>query len=172
MAREKGDARGTAPPAASPPDAGSEPPPPSQTAPPPQTGAGTTGYSAASGPIRRPDERLVRRGAAPPPEPTPPTQQGQVSRAARVVEPANVTGRLVPGDRAALSAALAELIARAGGAEAARRPEGSDLVIEVVVPRAAYADFARGLAGLGQWVVARAAPDLPPAVRVLISIAP
>ena len=89
-----------------------------------------------------------------------------------MLAPADVTIRLVASDRAALSASLADLVARAGGSEAGRRPDGRDLAIEVVVPRAAYAEFAREVARLGQTADVRGAPDLPPAVRVLIRIAP
>jgi hypothetical protein len=73
----------------------------------------------------------------------------------------DVSGRLVAGDRAAAEAALAELRNRLGVAEAFRRDAGGGTVsIEMVVPRAAYAELMRGLAGIGAWTVDREpAPD-------------
>jgi anti-sigma factor RsiW len=139
----------------------------------PETGG--PGSRARDSSMHAPPAAEVReRADAPPPPAFPPTAQEQrlARRGASMLAPSDVTIRLVTSDRAALSAALADLVTRAGGAEAGRRPDGSDLVIEVVVPRPAYAEFARGVARLGQTADVPEAPELPPSVRVLIRIAP
>jgi Putative zinc-finger len=112
----------------------------------------------------------MERSASPPP-PAPGVGGESGPGAARMPMP-DVTGRLLPRDRASLPSALAEVVARASGFEAARRAEGGDLVVEVFVARAAYPGFTRDVAGLGEWVVTQEPVSLPPTVRVLIRIAP
>jgi hypothetical protein len=167
-----GDQRGTSESAARlalEPARGPEPVPSPPPVPPRQetgaTGSGTRDLPAYA---RQPTEARESRSTSSPPARADETL-GRLT--ARMLAP-DVTIRLVASDRAALSASLADLVARAGGAEAGRRPDGSDLVIEVVVPRAAYAEFAREVVRLGQTADVRGAPELPPAVRVLIRIAP
>ena len=65
--------------------------------------------------------------------------------------PADVEGRLEVRDRSAAVAALPDLLTKVGGSEAARRQDGADLVVEVLIPEARYDDFARGLEALGTW---------------------
>ena len=55
------------------------------------------------------------------------------------------------GDRKRAVAALPDLLSKVGGGETARRQDGSDIVIEVLIPEARYDDFARSLEGLGVW---------------------
>ncbi|MGH7275948.1 MAG: hypothetical protein ACREIY_02835, partial [Candidatus Rokuibacteriota bacterium] len=64
----------------------------------------------------------------------------------------------------------AELVAKAGGREVARRqtPDGS--LIEVAIPRAAFPEFARGLAAIGRWQPAREVDPLPALVRVEVHL--
>ena len=65
--------------------------------------------------------------------------------------PPDVAGRLEVRDRSVAVAALPDLLAKVGGSEAARRQDGADLVVEVLIPEARYDDFARGLEALGTW---------------------
>jgi hypothetical protein len=88
--------------------------------------------------------------------------------------PADVAGRLKVTDRPAAVAGLTELLSKVGGSEIARRQDGSETVIEVLVPEARYDELVRGLEGLGSW----SAPGLPqrvmrdaPYLRVPIRIA-
>jgi anti-sigma factor RsiW len=64
---------------------------------------------------------------------------------------ADVAGRLQVRDRSAAVAALPDLLSKVGGSETTRRQDGSDVVIEVLIPEARYDDFARGLEALGTW---------------------
>ena len=134
-----------------------------------EPGSGTRDSSTHARPLAE-----VRERADPPSPPAfaPEAQEQRLARrAASMLTPADVTIRLVTSDRAAVSAALADLVTRAGGAQADRRPDGSDLVIEVVVPRPAYAEFAQGVVRLGQTANVSEAPELPASVRVLVRIA-
>jgi hypothetical protein len=61
------------------------------------------------------------------------------------------TGRLASPDPAAAERALADLAARLGGSVVGRAPDGSDVVVELVIPAERRADFARDVARLGTW---------------------
>lgn len=109
--------------------------------------------------------------AAPPaPAPGPPAaaesfgekrERGQMERklsapsAGRVAglsaRPADVAGRLEVRDRSVAVAALPDLLSKVGGSETARRQDGSDVIIEVLIPEVRYDDFARSLEALGVW---------------------
>ena len=65
--------------------------------------------------------------------------------------PADVTGRLEVRDRSVAVAALPDLLSKVGGSETARRQDGSDIVIEVLIPEVRYDDFVRNLEALGAW---------------------
>jgi hypothetical protein len=65
--------------------------------------------------------------------------------------PADVAGRLEVRDRSDAVAALPDLLSKVGGRETARRQDGPDIVIEVLVPEVRYDDFARNLESLGAW---------------------
>jgi hypothetical protein len=92
---------------------------------------------------------------------------------ARAPGPADVSGELRVGDRAAAREALAALVARLGGVQLS--PPGQGVVaraevIEVLVPRGAYRDLTDALAKLGQWRPEREPMELPPMVRVTLHI--
>jgi len=73
-------------------------------------------------------------------------------------------------DRDAALGRLAELVARVGGVEDRRLdgPEGP--IIELTIPREAYAEFARELARLGRWQPTREPTALPAQARVVVRI--
>lgn len=91
--------------------------------------------------------------------------------AARVAPAAlDVTGRLSVADRDAALRALDDLVAKAGGREVARRALPDGLAIELAIPRAAWPEFARGLARLGRFTPEREAAELPDDVRVSLRL--
>jgi hypothetical protein len=65
--------------------------------------------------------------------------------------PADVAGRLEVRDRSVAVAALPDLLSKVGGSETARRQDGTDIVIEVLIPEVRYDDFVRNLESLGAW---------------------
>jgi len=83
---------------------------------------------------------------------------------------ADLSGHLVVKDRDAAARALAELATRAGGREITRRATADATVMELVIPRAAWAEFARGLARLGTWSPEREPAELPAEIRVALRI--
>ncbi len=112
-----------------------------------------------------PEEKEQARGAPPVPS---------VHRfAARALVTVDVAGRLAARDREATRRALSDLVARLEGRELARRPDptlpGAELV-EIVIPRAAYAEFTAGLAGLGQWTPEREVFESPTDVRIVVRL--
>ena len=85
-------------------------------------------------------ERLPRiLGPAPP---------AQANRQASAL---SFSGLLAVKDRRAAEQGLAELLVRVGGSEISRRRDAAQSVVEVAVPEARYAEFARGLTALGVW---------------------
>lgn len=112
-----------------------------------------------------PEEKEQARGAPPAPS---------VHRfAARALVTVDVSGRLAARDREATQRALSDLVARLEGRELARRPDptlpGAELV-EIVIPRAAYAEFTAGLARLGQWTPEREVFESPTDVRIVVRL--
>ena len=85
--------------------------------------------------------------------PAPPAQANRQAAAP------SLSGLLAVKDRGAAEQGLAELLARVGGSEISRRRDAAQSVVEVSVPEARYAEFARGLTSLGVW-----SPDLHPTV--------
>ncbi len=79
---------------------------------------------------------------------------------------------LSASDREAALRGLADLVARAQGRELARRPEADGTVVDLLIPRAAYAEFAQGLGRLGQVAVPFQASTLPEEVRVSVRVRP
>jgi len=77
-------------------------------------------------------------------------------------------GLLTVRDRAYARRALAELVARLGGAELSEHPDEEAVVVEVVLPAAAYAEFVRGLGRIGTWTAAREPGGAPVRVRVTL----
>jgi len=122
-------------------------------------------------------EGQAPQSAAPPapyaaPAPAAPTQAPPESRAKsqdaserppRILAPAppaqayrqagalNLSGLLAVKDRRAAEQGLVELLARVGGSEISRRRDAAQSVVDVMVPEARYAEFARGLTALGVW---------------------
>jgi hypothetical protein len=91
--------------------------------------------------------------------------------AARVAPAAaDIAGRLAVADREAALRALADLVAKAGGRELARRAEPDGLVIELAVPRASWAEFARELGRLGHFTPEDQPSELPADVRLVLRI--
>jgi len=82
----------------------------------------------------------------------------------------DITGRLSVADRDAALRALADLVAKAGGREVARRAVDDGLAIELAIPRAAWPEFARGLARLGRFTPESQAAELPDDVRVSLRL--
>jgi hypothetical protein len=110
----------------------------------------------------QPEPRRQRLGGAAPGAP----------EAARAFTPPDASGRLSVGDREAAERALIELRGRLGVTEAFRRDAGDgDVVIEMIVPRGALADFTRGLDGIGRWTWDRDPSTLPPRIRLQILLA-
>jgi hypothetical protein len=103
------------------------------------------------------------------------SKPGELSTRARQV-PAHLfvapdaAGRLTVGDRAAADRALGDLGARLGVAQAFRREEPDGTIIEWIVPREVYADFVRGLAGVGRWTADREPATLPARVRLQVRV--
>ena len=73
-------------------------------------------------------------------------------------------------DREAAARVITELVVKAGGAEAARSATADALVIELTIPRAAWAEFTRDLAALGTWTPDGEPAELPVEVRVALRI--
>ena len=113
-------------------------------------------------PSTQPEPRRRRLGRAAPAAP----------EAARAFAPPDASGRLAVGDREAAERALVELRGRLGVTETFRRDAGEgNVVIEMIVPRAALADFTRGLDGIGRWTWDRDPNTLPPQIRLQILLA-
>ncbi len=90
--------------------------------------------------------------------------------AMRVLPPADVVGRLTVKDRGAAERALVELLARFRGAEVSRRDESGATVVDLVIPRGSYAEFAQGLARIGSWLPEGEPAELPTQVRVTLRL--
>jgi len=90
-----------------------------------------------------------------------------------LVEPAAppyVSGRLAAAERDAAERAILALVERAGGARLSRRADAEGVVLEVVLPRAAWPALARELRHLGRWEPTREPAALPDPVRVTVHI--
>jgi hypothetical protein len=72
-----------------------------------------------------------------------------------------VTARLRATDVTGAERALIELAARVGGRQTGRRIDGDLVVVELAVPRDAYAGFLREAASLGALSVERQAIERP-----------
>ncbi|HTK90686.1 MAG TPA: zf-HC2 domain-containing protein [Verrucomicrobiae bacterium] len=107
--------------------------------------------------------------------PAVPRRQRLGSRApevTRALVPPDASGRLSVSDREAAERALVDLRGRLDVVEAFRRDAGEgQVLIEMIVPRAALADFTRGLEGIGRWSWDRDPSTLPPQIRLHILLA-
>jgi hypothetical protein len=89
---------------------------------------------------------------------------------ARPTAPVDVAGQLRVMDREAAARAITELMVKAGGAEVARSATADATVIELTVPRAAWAEFTGDLAALGTWTPDGEPAELPLEIRVTLRI--
>jgi hypothetical protein len=85
--------------------------------------------------------------------------------------PPDVSGRLTVSDRDAVLRGVAELVGRLGAVETRRVDTPELQILELTVPREAYAEFVRELARLGRWQPSREPSALPAQVRVVLQIA-
>jgi len=92
------------------------------------------------------------------------------STAATSLAPPDVSGGLTVSDRAAALRGLAQLLARLGAVEDRRVDGHEGPIIELTIPREAYAEFARELARLGRWQPTREPAALPAQIRVVLRI--
>jgi hypothetical protein len=101
-------------------------------------------------PQTAPESRAKSQDAATerPPRILAPAPPAQANRQASAL---SFSGLLAVKDRRAAEQGLAELLARVGGSEVSRRRDAAQSVVEVSVPEARYAEFARGLTALGVW---------------------
>jgi hypothetical protein len=95
---------------------------------------------------------------------------GRAGAAGVAVAVPDLSGRLAVDDRSAAEAALRDLLARVGATEVARRRDGAALVIEVMLPGAAYGELAAGLARIGRWQPDRVPPELTGQIRVTLRL--
>jgi hypothetical protein len=114
-----------------------------------------------------------------PPEPAPAPKARADASAARRSLPAaagmsftapDVSGRLEVSDREAALGGVAELVKRLGAVETRRVEAAEGLMLELTVPRDAYAEFTRELARLGRWEPTTQQPSLPAQIRVVLLI--
>jgi hypothetical protein len=105
---------------------------------------------AVVSPQALPESRAKSQDAPPerPPRILAPAPPAQANRQAALP---SFSGLLAVKDRRAAEQGLAELLARVGGSEISRRRDAAQSVVEVSVPEARYAEFARGLTALGAW---------------------
>jgi hypothetical protein len=71
--------------------------------------------------------------------------------ALRMLPSAAVTGRLAVKDLDTAQRALADLLTQSGAVMISRREDAGTLLVEVAVPKTAYADFNAGLTRIGTW---------------------
>ncbi|MBI4268914.1 MAG: zf-HC2 domain-containing protein [Candidatus Rokubacteria bacterium] len=107
------------------------------------------------------DERAVGRAAV---------ESDEAGRRVEPAAPPAISGRLVADDRDASERAILALVERAGGASLLRRTDPEGVVLEVVIPRAAWPELARELGRLGRWQPTREPAAMPDPVRVAVHI--
>ena len=122
---------------------------------------------APAAPAERKAERQV--GAAQPARDAA-TKGADVAASRLAAAPADVSGQLAVKDREAAARAITELMAKTGSTEITRSAAAGATVIELTVPRAAWADFTRELAALGTWTPDREPAELPAEIRVALRI--
>ena len=71
--------------------------------------------------------------------------------AMRMLRSADVTGRLAVKDLDTAQRALADLLTQSGAVMISRREDAGSLLVEVAVPKTAFADFNAGLTRIGTW---------------------
>jgi hypothetical protein len=153
-------------------------PPPSE----PQAPPGPVARDAIEGDprredtLRRPVEPFARQGSGTA-APESPAAKVAAPRGApspaklTTLEPAaRVSGRLGAREPAAAERHVGALAVDLGGRLLTRRAEGDDVVLEVTLPRARWAELAQGLATLGTWQADSPAPDTAPTLLVVIRL--
>ena len=75
--------------------------------------------------------------------------------------PPDVTAQLRAADASAAERSLIELAGRLGGGQTGRRIDGGRVVVELAVPREAYAQFVREATALGPLSIEQQATDRP-----------
>ncbi len=177
-----------------PPSGPSTPAPAVQSSLPPTSPSTAAPAAQSTGPLS--DPKQTESPAAPPAAAAPPAVPGsgspsserrdkardQVERLSQTPAPPpalsamrsrpspTVGGRLKVTDRQRADRDLAELLSRLGGTETARRPEADAVVVDVIVPRTAYAAFAHGLARIGAWSPDPEPSELPAHVPITLRI--
>lgn len=106
-------------------------------------------------------EERSRGLAAPPPA---------ALEATRGLPSSDVVGRLVITDRETAERGLTDLLMRAGGTLVTRRVESGVTLVEIVVPRSAYGEFAQGLARIGSWQPEQEPALLSPQVHITLRL--
>jgi Putative zinc-finger len=84
--------------------------------------------------------------------------------------PPDVSGRLAVGDRELALRGVGELAARLGAVEHRRFDVSDGQMVELTVPREAYAEFVRELGRLGRWQPSAEPSALPAQIRVFLRI--
>jgi Putative zinc-finger len=127
----------------------------------------------------RPEAMTRERSLRSQPSPTPRARADAVAPSAPLVTgsslasgPSDVAGRLVVSDRDVALRGVAELVTRLGAIENRRAEAAAGQILELTVPRDAYAEFMRELARLGRWQPSKEPPALPAQVRVVLYITP
>jgi len=100
----------------------------------------------------------------------PATQPPAAPDAGSAFPASDVLGRLEVSDRDTALRQVGELLARLGAAENGRTDGADGLIVDLTVPREAYAELTRELARLGRWQTSREPATLPAQVRVVLRI--
>ena len=120
-------------------------------------------------------ERAMAREqrSAPAPAPGARADTAQATRStvtSSSVAPPDVSGRLAVSDRELALRGIGELVARLGAVEHRRFDVSDGQVVELTIPREAYAEFVRELARLGRWQPSAEPGALPAQIRVFLRI--
>jgi hypothetical protein len=81
-----------------------------------------------------------------------------------------MSGQLAVSDRELALRSLKELVARLGAVETRRFDTSDGPIIELTVPREAYAELNSGLARLGRWQPSKEPSTLPATIRIVVRI--
>ena len=139
---------------------------------PPAAESQTAGKLAAP-PARAERERDVAQERARPPASPAPESRADAQRLSRTTTsfaPPDVSGRLAVADQTTALRGLAYLADRLGAVETRRVKDTAGPIIELTIPREAYAEFVFELTRLGRWEVTKEAGSLPARVRLVLQI--
>ena len=124
----------------------------------------------ASRPAPRTESQVTAKVEAPPARAERAAGAAKESARLPALAPPDVSGGLAVSDRDAALRGLAQLLARLGAVEDRRVDGHEGSIIELTIPREAYAEFARELARLGRWQPTREPAALPAQIRVVLRI--